>query len=178
MTSTQISGRDLHISWVEYNNLTDILAVKIHESEWQFDQIVCIARGGMFVGDALSRIFKKPLAVIVASSYRGEDGKQKKQLLISEHIAMKADTLAKRVLLVDDLIDSGESIQKVKERLQTMRPGVEIKTAVLWLKRGSDVISDFYADDEVPKETWIHQPFEAYDTISTADLAAKVRTGA
>lgn len=166
MAVTFVEASHLNVSWQEYDALGEHLARKIDQSEWQFDQIVCIARGGMFVGDMMSRIFKKPLAVIVSSSYRGPDGKQKKELRISEHIAMTTDTLAKRVLLVDDLIDSGDSMRLVKEHIQRRYPDTEIKTAVLWWKIGCPVIPDFYADDTVPRATWIHQPFERYDSYS------------
>jgi len=43
----------LHVSWEEYNTLVEKLALKVHESGYDFDQIICIARGGMRVGDVL-----------------------------------------------------------------------------------------------------------------------------
>ena len=36
----------------------------------EFDQILCLARGGMRPGDVLSRVFDKPLAIMSTSSYR------------------------------------------------------------------------------------------------------------
>ncbi|MCC3468846.1 MAG: phosphoribosyltransferase, partial [Microcoleus sp. PH2017_06_SFM_O_A] len=53
---------DLYVSWSEYHRKIEDLAVKINESQWKFDRIVCLARGGLRVGDTLSRIFDKPLA--------------------------------------------------------------------------------------------------------------------
>ena len=35
-----------------------------HNSGWVFDQILCLARGGMRPGDVLSRVFDKPLAIM------------------------------------------------------------------------------------------------------------------
>ena len=35
---------------------------------WRFDQILCLARGGLRVGDQLSRIFEVPLAILATSS--------------------------------------------------------------------------------------------------------------
>ena len=48
----------LHVSWDEYNALVERLALQVHESGWQFNQIICIARGGLRVGDVLSRIYE------------------------------------------------------------------------------------------------------------------------
>ena len=38
---------DLHISWEEYHKKTEELAVKVHEDGWEFNQVVCIAKGGI-----------------------------------------------------------------------------------------------------------------------------------
>ena len=62
---------DLYVSWDEYHRAIEVLALKVHESGWPFNQIVCIARGGLRVGDTLSRIFKLPLAIISTQSYTG-----------------------------------------------------------------------------------------------------------
>ena len=50
-------GKHLYVSYDEYHNLIEKLAIKIHQSGWQFDTILCLARGGLRPGDILSRIF-------------------------------------------------------------------------------------------------------------------------
>jgi hypoxanthine phosphoribosyltransferase len=50
-------GRHLYVSWDEYHMLIERLALKVDASGWQFDQILCLARGGMRPGDVLSRVF-------------------------------------------------------------------------------------------------------------------------
>jgi hypoxanthine phosphoribosyltransferase len=67
-------GKHLYVSWDEYHLLTERLALKVHASGWQFDQILCLARGGMRPGDVLSRVFDKPLGIMSTSSYRAEAG--------------------------------------------------------------------------------------------------------
>ena len=67
-------GKHLYLSYDEYHNLIEKLAIKIHQSQWAFDTILCLARGGMRPGDVLSRIFDKPLAIMSTSSYRAEAG--------------------------------------------------------------------------------------------------------
>ena len=56
-------GKHLYVSYDEYHNLCEKLAIRIHQSGWEFDTILCLARGGMRPGDILSRIFDKPLAI-------------------------------------------------------------------------------------------------------------------
>ena len=54
-------GKHLYVSWDEYHMLIERLALKIHASGWQFDQILCLARGGMRPGDVLPTTFSVPL---------------------------------------------------------------------------------------------------------------------
>ena len=100
-------GKHLYVSYDEYHNLIEKLAIKVHQSGWEFDTILCLARGGMRPGDMLSRIFDKPLAIMSTSSYRAEAGTIQGRLDLAKYITMPKGELAGRVLLVDDLSDSG-----------------------------------------------------------------------
>jgi hypoxanthine phosphoribosyltransferase len=110
-------GKHLYISWNEYHELIERLALKVHTSGWQFDQILCLARGGMRPGDMLSRIFDKPLAIMSTSSYRAEAGTIQGRLDMAKYITLPRGELSGRVLLVDDLADSGVTLAAVAERL-------------------------------------------------------------
>ena len=98
---------DLHISWDEYNALTERLALVLQGSGYAFNQVICIARGGLRVGDVLSRIFGLPLAILSTHSYAADGGKTRGELVIAEHLSMTRPQLGERVLLVDDMVDSG-----------------------------------------------------------------------
>jgi hypoxanthine phosphoribosyltransferase len=167
---------DLYISWSEYHRKIEDLAVKVHESQWKFDRIVCLARGGLRVGDTLSRIFDKPLAILAASSYSGAEGKVRRAIEFAPNLTMVGNNLGSRILLVDDLVDSGISLEQGIAWLKN-RYGEEIqeiRTAVLWYKACSVAKPDYYVDYLVDNP-WIHQPFEMYEKMSAADLAAPVK---
>src|SRR6185295_5356904 len=112
----------LHVSWEEYNTLVEKLALKVHESGYAFDQIICIARGGLRVGDVLSRIYEKPLAILSTHSYAAEGGTVRGDLVIAEHMTMTAPKLGNRVLVVDDMVDSGHTLAKVVATLPVRYP--------------------------------------------------------
>ena len=57
-------GKHLYVSWDAYHRLIEKLAIQVWQSGWEFDQILCLARGGMRPGDVLSRVFDKPLAIM------------------------------------------------------------------------------------------------------------------
>ena len=46
-------GKHLYVSWDEYHLLIERLAIQVHKSGWEFDQILCLARGGLRPGDVL-----------------------------------------------------------------------------------------------------------------------------
>jgi len=70
MTLPSNDEENLWISWDDYHSLIARLALNVHESGWKFDKILCLARGGLRVGDQMSRIFDVPLAILATSSYR------------------------------------------------------------------------------------------------------------
>jgi len=166
-------GKHLYVSYDEYHNLCEKLAIKIHQSGWEFDTILCLARGGMRPGDILSRIFDKPLAIMSTSSYRAEAGTVQGHLDIAHYITTPKGEIAGRVLLVDDLADSGLTLQKVVELLRNnYKPITELRSAVIWTK-GLSTFTPDYQVDFLPTNPWIHQPFETYDATRPDKLLEK-----
>ncbi|WP_284335686.1 phosphoribosyltransferase [Comamonas sp. NoAH] len=166
-------GKHLYVSYDEYHGLIEKLALKIHQSGWEFDTILCLARGGLRPGDILSRIFDKPLAIMSTSSYRAEAGKVQGHLDIGRFIATPKGEIAGRVLLVDDLADTGVTLNAVVKRLkENYAPITELRTAVIWTKGVSSFKADYSVED-LPTNPWIHQPFEGYDNLSPEKLMEK-----
>jgi hypoxanthine phosphoribosyltransferase len=161
---------NLYISWLEYHQKIEALAVKIYQSHWEFDQIVCIAKGGLRVGDILCRLFDQPLAILSASSYGGTNNQTRGKIIFSQHLSMTTERLGKKILLVDDLVDSGITFEATIQWLNEHH-GLEIqeiRTAVIWYKSCSIFIPDYYLE-YLTDNPWIHQPFEKYETINLAD---------
>jgi hypoxanthine phosphoribosyltransferase len=164
----------LHVDWSEYNTLVERLALAVHESGFRFNQIICLARGGLRVGDVLSRIFDQPLAILSTHSYTSEGGTTRGDLVIADHMTMTKPRLGDRVLLVDDMVDSGHTLAAVSEELPRRFPHiVELRTAVLWWK-GCSVFKPDYWVEYLPENPWIHQPFEVYDELDPATLRERI----
>lgn len=164
---------DLYVTWSEYHHKIENLAVKIHNSNWQFDQIVCLAKGGLRVGDILCRLYDKPLAILSTASYRGKNNQERGEIKFSEHLTT-LQALGNRILLVDDLVDSGISLAESINWLKIKYPQniVEIRTAVIWYKSTSVETPDYYVD-YLADNPWIHQPFEKYEQTRISELAAQ-----
>lgn len=165
--------KDLYVSWDEYNRLVEKLAVLVYDSGWNFDALVCLARGGLRIGDVFSRLFNKPLGVLFTSSYRENAGMMQSRLMIAEHISSAQALPGSRWLLVDDLVDSGatlvEVIPAMKKRFSQLQ---EMRSAVIWRKGASVAEPDYYLES-LPTNPWIHQPFEEYDHMRPSDLKAR-----
>ncbi len=171
------TDKDLWISWDQYHRLIERLALTVHQSGWKFDNIICLARGGVRVGDVLSRIYDVPLGILATSSYREAAGTEQGALDIAQFITITRGTLSGRVLLVDDMVDTGNTYARVREHLLQQFPEItELRTAVLWWKGHSKVVPDYYVD-KLPTNPWIHQPFEDYDSLRPHQLEAWVRKG-
>lgn len=166
-------GKHLYVSYDEYHNLIEKLALKVFQSAWQFDTILCLARGGMRPGDILSRVFNKPLAIMSTSSYRADAGTVQGHLDIARFITTPKGEIAGRVLLVDDLADTGHTLKAVFEMLKSnYAPITELRSAVIWTKGVSTFVPD-YSVEFLPTNPWIHQPFENYDSMSPEMLLEK-----
>ncbi len=164
----------LDVSWEQYNTLVERLALQVHESGYAFNQIICIARGGLRVGDVLSRIYELPLAILSTHSYSASGGTVRGELVIAEHMTMTAPRLGERVLLVDDMVDSGHTLAAVHQELPKRFPSIAtLKTAVLWWKACSVFRPDFYVE-HLADSPWINQPFEVYDKLRPAELRARL----
>ncbi|AFY59753.1 phosphoribosyltransferase [Synechococcus sp. PCC 6312] len=166
---------DLWVSWDDYHRLIEALAVKIYQSGWEFNQILCLAKGGLRVGDLLSRLFNQPMAILAVSSYGGEGNRVRGSVTFSRDLTMTTPNLGSRVLIVDDLVDSGITMQKSLAWLDRSYGFYveEVKTAVLWQKACS-VFTPNYVVQYLPHNPWIHQPFERYEVLTAQELAAEL----
>ena len=172
---------DLYVTWSEYHHKIENLAVKIYKSNWQFDHIVCLAKGGLRVGDILCRLYGKPLAILSTASYGGKNNQERREIKFSEHLSTicplddhPKDRSGLHILLVDDLVDSGISLKESVNWLKTKytKNILEIRTAVIWYKNTSIETPDYYID-YLPDNPWIHQPFEKYEQTPIAKLVAQ-----
>ena len=166
-------GKHLYVSYDEYHNLIEKLALKIYQSDWMFDIILCLARGGLRPGDVLSRVFDKPLAIMSTSSYRHNAGTVQGHLDMARHITTPNGEIAGRVLLVDDLADTGHTLKTVVSELHNRyRSITELRSAVIWTKQVSAFKPD-YSVELLHTNPWIHQPFEGYDKLRPQQLLQK-----
>jgi hypothetical protein len=131
------------MSWDNFQSLAEETARKIVESSYELDFMVGLARGGW----VLSRVLCDYLGVKDLVSLKVEhwgvtatpDGKARIKY------PFDVDLTDRRVLVVDDITDTGESMIVAMDYIKTLNP-LEVKTAALQHITGSKFTPDYYGD--------------------------------
>ena len=167
----------LIISFEEYTSTVEKLALQIHQN-YNPSVLVGIMRGAAPIIDILSRIFKVPTAYVVIQSYSGEtvEDQQGELIFARDMSAIAKNEDFKNILLVDDLSDTGLTLNKSIDWLKQYQPIKshikEIRTACLWKKKSSKFKPD-YCPVLLDGDPWIVQPYEYYDEIDIDELNKK-----
>ena len=113
----------LIITFEQYTKIVEKLAIEIHNN-YKPTVLVGIMRGAAPILDILSRILKLPIAYIVIQSYSGERMEDKQgELMFAREISSLAENKDfDKVLLVDDLSDTGLTLNKSIEWLKKYEP--------------------------------------------------------
>ena len=173
----EFMSEKLIISFEEYLDTVEKLALEINNN-FKPTVLVGIMRGAAPIIDILSRILKLPTAYIVIQSYSGEGMEDKQgELVFARDISSIAkEEDFKKVLLVDDLSDTGLTLNKSIEWLKNYQPIKnqiqEIKTACLWKKKSSKFEPDF-CPIKLDNDPWIVQPTEHYEEMSINEVIEK-----
>ncbi len=145
----------IFVDFKKYHDDIFRLCKMIVESGESFDFVIGIARGGLPPSFFISKALKAPIALMISKRYPDESKGQAPILqkpIFSKHLA-SLDKIQGQGILVDDLVDGGETLIYGMEYLQKEYPGIQLKTAVLYKKAHSRITPDFYVE-ELPPE-WI-----------------------
>jgi hypoxanthine phosphoribosyltransferase len=146
-------------SWNQVYNMLLDLADTIRKDGFKPDIIVGVSRGGWPPARVLSDLLSNPnLANVGAEFYLGV-GETKCEPTLTQPISVAV--AGKRVLIVDEVADTGKTLKLVKEHI-IEQGAVEARTATVYCKPWSTVKPDYHS-----KETgdWIIFPWEVKETI-------------
>lgn len=149
-------------SWDEVFRKAIKLAEKIRKKEKDsFDSIVGISRGGLALTRIMSDLLDIQNVMITRCEYYTDIGEKRKKPIISQKL--QGDISGRRVLVVDDVADSGESLFIVKNYLKSKRP-IDLKVATLFAKPWSKSVPDYFVSKT---DAWIIFPWEYYESIKS-----------
>jgi len=117
----------------------DVNALAKELKVYQPDVILAVARGGMTLGHFLSEALEMRSLYAINSIHYEETHK-----LDTINIFNIPDlSKAKRVVIVDDIIDSGETMIEIERVLRAKYPDVEFKFAAIFYKENALLRPDF-----------------------------------
>ena len=150
------------VSWERFYRLARQLARTLHNAGYYPDTIVAIARGGYIPARILSDYLGVfDLAHIKIEHYRGARSERSARI----RYPLNADICGRRVLLVDDVSDSGDTFDVALRHLREHGSAAELRTAVLHHKRVSTFVPDYFAQ-EVVDWRWIIYPWAIMEDLT------------
>ena len=148
----------LHLTWDEVQRLTELVAENVNTSGFKPDLVVAISRGGFDPARIIcDQLDVRRLASVQIESYEGLN-KSKEPVVV---LPVNADPMGKRVLIVDDVADSGSSLRKAKEYILALGAS-EVRIATLHIKPWSKFYPDYFAESV---DAWVVYPWELRETI-------------
>jgi hypothetical protein len=140
--------------WDEIYEMLLELASRIKESGFQPDLIVGVSRGGWVPGRILSDLLANAHTANVKIEFYVGIGKTTRRPIVTQPISEEISH--KRVLVVDDVADTGESLLVALEHVRERGAG-EVRTVTLYHKPRSKFRPDFFAQTT---GHWIIFPWE------------------
>jgi len=146
-------------TWEQIYELLLNLADEVRRDGFKPDVIVGISRGGWPPARIMSDLLENPeLANVKAEFYLGV-AETKGEPVVTQPVSVSVRN--KKVLVVDDVADTGKSLRLVASHLKE-HGAAEVKIATLYYKPWSIVTPDYFK-----KETraWIIFPWERKETV-------------
>lgn len=143
-----------YVTWTEVHRALIELSRRIIREGIEFDVVIAIAKGGFIPARIISDILGiEDIGVIAVKFYKRTGVQMAKPRILH---SLTIDVYDKKTLIVDDVVDSGRTMQLVLE--EAYRHGARVvKTLALYVKPWSTIRPDYYY-----KETrnWIVFPWE------------------
>ncbi|MBC7120084.1 MAG: phosphoribosyltransferase [Candidatus Methanosuratus sp.] len=151
----------LVMTWDKVHTSVLDLSRKIDESGFHPDTIVGVARGGWVVARLLSDLIGvDDLLSLRITFYRGMNQREAKPKI--DH-PIVGGIKGKRVLIADDVADTGESLLLAVRHLSRLGAS-DIRVATLHVKPWSKITPDYYFGSSA---NWIVYPWEYRETMSS-----------
>ncbi len=145
-----------------WNQIYDMLlhqAQKIQTDDYRPDIIIGVARGGIVPSRILSDLLETTDFATIQIEYYDGINQTRKEPFMKQ--CLNAQLTDKKTLLVDDISDSGSSLQLAKKHLERQE-AKETKIATLYAKPETITKPDYY---EKLTSYWVVFPWDAKETV-------------
>jgi hypoxanthine phosphoribosyltransferase len=147
---------------VRCHRLCRLLAEKVRQSGFRPEIIVAVGRGGWMPGRVLSDL----LGVMDLTEFKIEHYRAARRAPEARvRYPLSAPVLGRRVLLVDDVSDTGDTYRVALAHLQALGPPAQVLTAALHHKTVSSFTPDLYAA-RVVRWRWLIYPWAVVEDLA------------
>jgi len=146
-------------SWDQIYKLLLNLATTVRKNGFKPDIIVGVSRGGWPPARVMSDLLENPKLANVAAEFYVGVAETKGKPVITQPVSVSVKS--KKILVVDDVADTGESLRLVRSHLEK-QGATEVKIATIYYKPWSVTIPDYY---EKETSSWIIFPWERKETV-------------
>ncbi|MGQ9780816.1 MAG: phosphoribosyltransferase [Nitrososphaeria archaeon] len=141
-------------SWEDIFDMCVEGANRIEELGIKFDVIIALSRGGLIPGRIISDLLEIKDIIVLDVKYYTGIGLRSEKPKITELVTNTISS--KNILVVDDVVDSGESVKASAEYLKTFHPKT-MKVFTLHAKPHRTVNPDLFIRETT---AWIIYPWE------------------
>lgn len=149
------------LSWGRVVSDSKKLAHLIRNAGYSPSMVIAIARGGLVPARILCDYLHIRDLTTIKAEHWGITATPDKKAVIK--FPLCTDIKDKKVLLVDDTTDTGDTLRVSIEHLKSFAPE-ELKTAVLIHKATSDLVPDYYIK-KITRWRWITFPWHFWEDM-------------
>lgn len=146
-------------TWESIYHLLLSLASRVRKTNFKPDLLVGVSRGGWIPSRIMSDLLENPRIATVGAEFYTGVAETKGPPIITQPVSVSVS--GTRVLVVDDIADTGESLNLVCSHLEELGTN-EIRTATIYLKPWSATIPDYYGKKTT---SWVVFPWEQKEIV-------------
>jgi len=153
------------VSWDEVVEWCRLLALKVEEDSWRPDLVVAVARGGYVPARLICDFLDIHDLVSLQILHWGKAAEITAEAYVKYPYTL--DLSGKKILLVDDIIDTGDSVIIAKKFITENWKPAELKVAAMqWISPVAKIKPDYFVED-VKDWIWYQYPWtRAEDTTN------------
>ncbi|WP_306517836.1 phosphoribosyltransferase [Cutibacterium granulosum] len=158
--SSELEDKEI-LSWELFGQAQEELAQQIADSDFSPEVLVAVARGGMLPGGALTYSLGVKLTDAINVEFYTDVNETLADPILLAPLLDTDSIRGRRILVVDDVADSGRTLALVLKLLRGF--GAEVRSAVLYTKPRTVVQPDF---SWRTTDKWIVFPWSAKSPVT------------
>ena len=158
--SSELEDKEI-LSWELFGQAQEELAQQIADSDFSPEVLVAVARGGMLPGGALTYSLGVKLTDAINVEFYTDVNETLSDPILLAPLLDTDSIRGRRILVVDDVADSGRTLALVLKLLRGF--GAEVRSAVLYTKPRTVVQPDF---SWRTTDKWIVFPWSAKPPVT------------